>query len=460
MNTRWGVKSIAVFGVASFVGTSCAFAQNAGGIDVTFDFQSEIEVDDNSGLAVDSPGTTSRFDNRLGVAVTSETPVAQLELSFSTIARYEDTPDTGSDFDFVNSSAGLNYVREGVNSDLLLGVQYDVTQIDDLFFIDSDGDLIEDDLIVSDGELQRTNYRARFRTGIDAPLGFGIDLRRRDRNYDGTVDPDLFDSVRDTIKIDATAQVSPTFEATVFAEQILYDADDAVETERTSTFFGIGGTYEINPALTFSAELRSVNIETEDTGGTEEIDGIGGEVSVRQEMSNGFIGASYEHEVNSSDSQRDTVLVERRVDFAAGRLDFAIGLSDSDSGPTRPVGRVTYIQELPAAAIRLVARQTARTTDDAEDILSTQLDFGYFQELNPVSGIDLTIGVGRTEEIGGAGDDVTTRTNLEVAYRRELTEDWDIRLGYRGRLRDEEGSDTARSNAVFATIGRSFSFRP
>jgi len=460
MNTRWGAKSIAIFGVASFVGTSCAFAQNAGGIDVNFDYRSEIEVDDNKGLAVDSIGTTTRFDNIFGAEVVSETPVARLSLSFSTIARYEDAPDTGTNFDFVNSVAGLRYTREGADSDLLLSAEYNVRQIDDLFFIDEDGDLIEDDLIVSDGELQRTTYRARFRTGIDAPLGFGIDLRRQDRNYDGTVDPDLFDSVRDTIRIDATAQVSPTLEANVFAEQILYDADDADSTERTTTSLGVGATYEINPALTFSAELSSVTIETETTGGDTEIDGFDAVLGLEQELPNGFVGATYRREVTASDSERNTIEVSRRVEFASGRLDFAIGLSDSDTGSTEPVGRISYTQELPSAAVRLTARQTARTTDDAEDILSTQLDFGYFREINPVSGFDVTIGLGRTEEVGAGGGDTTTRTNLEVAYRRELTEDWDLRVGYRGRLRDQEGTDTARSNAVFATVGRSFSFRP
>ena len=47
-----------------------------------------------------------------------------------------------------------------------------------------------------------------------------------------------------------------------------------------------------------------------------------------------------------------------------------------------------------------------------------------------------------------------------MTYRQALTRDWDWRLTYRGRYRQEDDGTDVTSNALIAGIDRSFSIRP
>jgi hypothetical protein len=53
----------------------------------------------------------------------------------------------------------------------------------------------------------------------------------------------------------------------------------------------------------------------------------------------------------------------------------------------------------------------------------------------------------------------TRNASLGVSYSRSLTRDWGMNLGYRHRIRDEDGAPSANSDSFFLTIRRDFEIK-
>ena len=104
--------------------------------------------------------------------------------------------------------------------------------------------------------------------------------------------------------------------------------------------------------------------------------------------------------------------------------------------------------------------RSASTNNLNQDILDTRIAVGYGRDINNVSRIDLTLNWGRSEDAGSSGAPTIDLTNLNAAYTRALTSDWNMTGGLTLRQRTETGKADANSTALFLTLGRNFSFRP
>ena len=443
--------------------TASAQVSTDNGLDIVADFESELVVDDNRGLAVNSPGVTTTLNNRLSFGILSETPVSSLALRLGANLRIEERPSGGGDNGFHDPSVQLDYSLSGANSLLTATARYATSRVSDTSFVDLDGDLLADDLIVDEGDLERINFGVRFASGIEGPLGYSIELTRDERDYSDVTDVDLFDRTTDTAEFIASMQLSPVARGRVILQWEDYSAEDEDLTNRTTTGYGFGVEYAINPALTIDAELINQTIDTETTilgiTSATERDELVGNLILTQELPNGTAGLEFSHTIREF-SDRTSLEFDRAFELPNGSFAFGIGVSDSSTGSSSVVGSLDYTQELVDGMISLGLRQSASTNEDSEDVLTTSIDISYLKEITAASALDVSFGLGRSEDAGAGSVDEITRAEFEIALRRELTEEWDWRVGYRARYSKEVGAPSANSNAIFATIDRSFSLRP
>jgi hypothetical protein len=83
----------------------------------------------------------------------------------------------------------------------------------------------------------------------------------------------------------------------------------------------------------------------------------------------------------------------------------------------------------------------------------TRAGLGFNRELDPYSSVSFDITYGLQENQDVDAPDIA-RTDFTATYSRALTEVVFANVGYRFRHRDEE--ESAHSNAVFFSVGRSF----
>jgi hypothetical protein len=427
------------------------------------DLSAGASVDSNEDLDDPSRGTTTRTNLGATFGFLDETEVSRLAVSVFSRAEWSATPDDTEDgFDFRLPSGSLTYVREGPDSRLDLTGRYFYDRVDDDVLVFLDENLNPVDLVVDGGDLRRLSLDGSLSTGISAPIGFDVSGFFDNRDYIGTTDPDLFD--RTSLGGDAALRFTLTEVMTgrLTASYSRLDEDDIGDPLTVRVAYGAGLSYQIDQVTIFSGDLAYTTIEETifDTTTTEN-EGWAYDLGVTRELSDGQIGASLAQIINEA-STRTQVSFNRTRTLPDGNLSFSLGYSfaEDDDAENRFVGGVDYRRDLPTGTITAAFSQEAIADDDGEDTLVTRLALNYGQEINSVSGFGVNFGLGRSQDIGGGDEDSTTRANLGVTYRRELTRDWNWVLGYEARYRREDGGDAATGNRVFTLIDRNFTFRP
>ena len=97
------------------------------------------------------------------------------------------------------------------------------------------------------------------------------------------------------------------------------------------------------------------------------------------------------------------------------------------------------------------------STDNGERQI-TAVSVDWSRQLNTFANLGINAGFVRSEDTGSGA--IVDNADLAASLGYTLAEDWSLNLGYRYRMRDETAVGSATSNSVFATVGRSFSFRP
>ncbi|MEM9341742.1 MAG: hypothetical protein AAGA87_01725 [Pseudomonadota bacterium] len=436
-----------------------AGAQDAGGLQVTGSVRFGAEYDDNSNLSATNEDSQFLLYSDVSLGLVSETPTSRFAINVGGRIQYEDL-DTGFEENgFVNPNGSLSYSLEGADSRLELSASIREADVLDELFLDTDGDLLNDAVISSVGTIQTTRYGVELEFGQTAPIGGALSYSRRERDYSNTVSPDLFDTETDTVRATINFRPRQTLTFRTFVEQTHYEADDVEQTDRTTTSFGIGTTYEIDPILTFDGEVSFREVDETTILGRTETDGVGLSFTLTREMPNGSIALFGDRNV-TTDTTRTQLGVRREMELPRGSLGYSLAVSDSDTGDLVLLGTIDYLHETPNGEFTVALNQTAVANDDDEEVLRTSFDLGYSHELTPVSNIGVSFGLDRTDDIGNGAVTEGTSARLSVVYSQQLTEDWDWQLGYEGRRNSPETGADATSNRIFATIGRSFSIRP
>lgn len=428
------------------------------GLDLTFDVGVTASVSDNAGLEDPAEDPTFRTGVRLGFGLASETRVQELRIGANTRLDYVDGPGESGDIEIASPAFTLSYSRFVPNSRLDFATSYRRDSVDDrTLTVDVPG-FNPIDLIVSGGTLEDTRASVGFATGIEAPFGYNLGVSITDRDYTDTTDPDLYDRRTITGTAGTRFRFSPVAEGRITASYSLYEAENAVETERRTTRIGVGGTLQASPILSIDGSISYNLIEIEEIGAPDdETEGVGATVSVARDMPNGSIVGSVSHRIESA-AERTEFSIRRAMDLPRGALTYGIGYTTADEGDGSILLNVSAVRDLRDGSLRASLSQRTVSDDEDNDLRLTTVDIDYRYEINSVSSLGVGLGLGRTDALGASGED-KTRADLSVTYRRQVTRDWDWSLGYRARYIDEPAR-TATSNTVFTGFDRSFSIRP
>lgn len=425
-----------------------------GGTTLTFGVKSKLSVSDNYALAVIKPGTSTILDTTLSFGYLAETAIDRFAFNAEGVVRASDVPDVGGDFRFDDQKAGLSYTREGANSRFSASADYARVNLDflDPFALATQSNT---DLINSTGIRASRTAKIKFETGINSPLGFGVDASHEALDYSGTTDPGLFDSTTDNIALTSRLRLSPVAEARVKLSQEKYSAADLVNTDRTTRGLSFGVTYELSPTTTLDASVGSSKITTAGGGITK---GAFGTVSLTRAMANGSAALVLDRSFGI-EGGRTTLTAKRDLTLPNGTLAFSLGATKGELGSTAIVGSVAYGQTLPTGELTASLDRSVGSSSSGNDILTTNAALGYSHALSAISNLNFNLDYAAVENVGSGTASNTKRSSLRAEYTHELTPDWDLSAGYEHQRLVTQGTGTASSNTIFMTLGRVFSIR-
>ncbi len=455
--------SLALSGAIAIVaGTGPATGQDAldvGGTTLTFGISSRLEVNDNFTLDPVSAGTATILDTRLSFGLLKQTEVDTLSLLLDGVFRVANLP-TGSDAGFDDPGLVFGYIREGANSRFTADAEWSRANLDFLDPFEIDDILDPTDLTVATGNREVRRARLTFETGIDAPLGFLVDIGTEKETYSDTVDPDFYDQNTNDAAVTARLRFSPVIEGRVRVFQEDFTAEDTSRTDRRTRELTFGVTYAMSQIDTLDVTLgraevretlRAVPSTTTDTGTI-------GSVGLTRELANGSAGILFDRTF-SVNGNRNTVTVSRALDLPTGQLAASIGATRGEVGGTEIVASLDYTQDLARGQITARLERGVDTSTDGDDILSTQAALGYSMEITPVSAVAFGVNYAATDNAGAGGVEEIDRTGFNATYTRSLTEDWNLSAGYEHLRRNSDVDGKAQSNTVFLTLERDFVFR-
>ena len=437
-----------------------------GGPVLTFGLSSTLSATDNYNLRPSEAESVTLFDNRLSFGFRQRRRNDLLHFDFSGLLRANEPPGGSNRFD--DRSARLGYDREGVNSALSLGADYNLTSIgsldpfdDDRFF--DDDPLNETDLTQDRGDREQISARFSFETGLNDPLSFALDGRYRERSFSGTTDPGLFDTRIFDLSATTRFTFSPVTEARVVLRFEDYSAKDAPRTDRQTSSLNLGLTQALSQVDTLDVSLGIQQIETEETVlGIRQSDtqtGMIGSLALTRELTRGTIGTTFDlrESVNGTTA---TWMVERAMPLPRGALEVSLGATSDVSDTIRPVGRVGLTHEMARSTLTASLERQVRTSSRANELRTTRASLGYNYEINSLSQIDVSASFAELARAGGPAVNDTIRADLRATYSHDLTRDWRLSSGYEHRIRDEDSRGRASSNRVFLTLERNFALRP
>ncbi len=451
-----GAGCLSIFSISA----GYVFAQQGnnppeGGPLLTFGISSTVSATDNYSLRPTNGDGDIRFDTDLSFSYLDRR--ANDRLSFV-------LDGVGTD----SNRARVSYDREGVNSALSLGADYNLTALDALNPFDStaffEDDLLdENDLTQDQGDRQQVAARFSFETGINDPVGLSLDGRYRDQTYRDTIDPGLFDT--ETFSLTGTTRltISPVTEARLVLRYEDYTAENPSQTHRQTSSVNLGLTQALSSIDNLNVSLGIKNIETAETIlGVRSSDaerGVVGSLGFTRELLGGTIGTTLD--LNQSINGRTaTWLVNRELLLPRGEIDVSIGVTRDVNGSIHPVGEVDFLHEMLRSTLSASLSRQVATSTRANELLTTRASLGYKYEINSLSDLDFAVNYAAIDQAGGPAVNSTNRTDLSAAYSRALTRDWQFTSGYEYRMREETGAGTATSNRVFITLQREFTLRP
>jgi len=455
-----------LLGVAALSG-AVATAQDVPNPVLSFSLGSTFKADDNLALNPKSAGTSTWIDNRFGLTYATETATSSLSFGASVVWRLSDLAGQGQDSSLDDKTLRFSYALQGANSALSVTANYnraDVAFFDVTRLIPDPTNPIDsaDLTAAASGTRENRSAAVKFQTGIEGPWGMNLSASHNERNYSGTTDPDFYDTTRDNVSVGFTIRPRATTGLTLTLSQSDYSAADAEQTERSTqrATFGLKQDLDRRTALTLS--LGKTWLTTDKVvGGTPEHtaeSGFNGSLGLSRDLANGSVGLQLSHDVSYVGNPRTDLMFQREMDLPRGHLSVSAGPSFQSGGQSGFAGTLAYSHALPRGALNAQISRRYAVNDADNAVETTRERLSWNQELTPVSGLDLSFDY-LTVNSDAVGED-RDRARLEMAYRVELTKDWRLTGGYSHTYYKRELGDSARSNSVFLTLGRTISFAP
>ena len=434
-----------------------------GGLQVDIGLSSTLRLDDNFQLQPGSTGTSTIWDNALTFGLSSVTGLQDFALDGSGVLRYGDIPGR-SISGFEDPTLRLRYQLDRANSQLVLTGRY--RHVDREFLDPFEIEQEETNtgaFYAGGGTMTIRNAALAFVTGINDPLTFTLDLAHDEKDYDATAlasNPRLIGNETDSADATLALKLSPVTSLRFNAGHAHYTADDAVQTDRTTTDYSIGLVQDINPVLLLDARIGVTEVETDTTTGTTRRDGVTGAAMLTKTLTNGTAFAGLDSTVNQNGTHT-SFRFGRSLQLPLGTLSAALGGTRTPSGNSYVIAALAYDRQLRSSNITVSLDRAVSTNNIDEDVLDTRLTVAYGYEINNNSRLDFAVNWGRSESAGIGNAPTIERTSLRAAYSHDLTQDWALSGGVLLRHRaDSSATGDAQSNSVFLTLDRTFSFRP
>lgn len=429
------------------------WAQDAGGIQATFDFSQRFEYTEEDGITVGSDEGL-RTITGLGFTLSSESRSQRLAFSGFTNVAKNLTNSDGVEFE--DTVVALDYARFSRNSELTFGLTYRRDEVDDLAF-DTEL-LLDDDITSGDGQREIFGVATGLTLGREGPITATLTQAYERSVYSDTIDPSLNDSDTRSATGRLSFQVSPVLTTDIFAAWTEVDEDGPTALDRRFWRAGVGAVYDISPATTLRGELFYEDESSEDDELTEE-NGIGYALSVTTDRPNGEISLSFEEEQTINGTRREA-LIGRSYDLRRGSLSFAVGATRTEGFSTQSLANVAFDFQIdPLSTIRMELDQTAGVNDDDSEVVNTRFDMSYTRNISSLSDISASIALVDENVIGtGLGDEQSVR--FDLTHRYEITRDWNLVSGFEFSSVDEDTSERRDRSTLFLGIERSFDIRP
>ena len=409
---------LSVFAVPAGVQAQSATGTDTGGIQLTFGVTFRLEAQDNRGLSVINEQSSFEAATDLSFGLLTETRTQRFAFDMGGSLRTLNTDlDVAKADGFVNPFAALSYDISNASS--RFGISARISESD----LSGSETILDDDgfEIISDGTATRRTSRAEisYDWGDDRRFGWGVFARYLGTDYrGGTVQNTAGEAVNDSTRLT----------------------------------YGARARFDISEATTLTSTLSHQTYEEDGVAGTRETLAFDNALTVDRPL--GPVTFNFGI-TDTEEGQRVALSAGRSYETPTGTFNGALGVTRAASGGTFLTANLGYNHPLPRGALNfgLVRSVSSSNTEDTERV-NTQLNFGYTQELTPISGISLAINWADTETVStGLG---TSTTTLSATYRHELTPDWDLNAGYRHNLRNDDTTGRARNNTLFIEMSRAF----
>ena len=438
---------IAIATAATFTGQSQA--QDGGSaISGNLNLSTSITSNSNQGLNPVSAGTTLTASETLGFSLTSETRAQSLGLSINTGVTYKDDPSGDTTLTFNSPDLDLNYSREGANSSFNFGANYNTGDVVDVIAQDPTSTVVAAD----DGTLNVTGLSFGLQAGIEAPVGVEISGSSKNSDYTDTTDPDLVDNEDMSLSATVNFRFSPVTNGSLTATQTSSSAESVGNLETESISYSFGLSHELRRGLTMSGALGMRENTTTEFLATSETDGLFGNLGLNQDLPNGSIYG--EVSFDESESVGTTSLTfGGSTNLKDGALSASITATDDGAFGNVVLGSLDFSKELANGSFVVGISQSIEKDINDDDQKYSSIGMSYSQEINSISGFDLSLDITQSEDLSTSNS--STKTKLSVGYNHELTQDWDLSVGYSHQQFSETGSADADSDSLYLTLSRS-----
>ncbi|WP_299356654.1 hypothetical protein [uncultured Shimia sp.] len=447
----------AVFGIDA--ASLPVLAQEAGDQVFTFGIRQQFGIDDNIRLDPSSAGATYYSDTALSFGVTTENGTDSFSFFAEGVGRIVDDPIIGTDSGFRDPKVDLFYMRNAANSRLSVFANY---YKPDLAFQDP---LQQDDIGSQDfyrgGGTREEFYGGIFlETGLQSPLGFVIDINSRRNSYSDVTDPLLYSNETHYAGLGVNFRLSNVARGRIDVSEKYYRAENASSTNTDTRRLTFGLDYDISATDRLSVDLgHSKVVETFDAlpGVENNLNGPVGEIFYRRLMPDGVATASLDTTLTSRG--RETTLEFGRVyERPSGRFEFSLGAAAGEDFDARPIGLLAYSTETARSAFDVSLSRTASIDDELNQATETnRFSMGYRVDVTNVSAISFDLYLADINLVGigtsGAG---RSRGSLYASYIHDLTQDWNMVVGYQYKYFDPDSGASSKSNGVFLTLERDF----
>ena len=446
--------------ITLLIAGNAAFAQQEeGGLLLTFDIGVGLEANDNEDLDPVSSNRSTELNNTLSFGLISRTRTQTFELGLDGILRATKQSGQSTDFGFENPAAQMLYRREAANSLLTADLSYSEFELSSVRAILDEGLDPSEAIVVDSGRRQALFANAMLETGMEAPLGFVLDIGFRDIDYTDTTDPSLFASTTHRVSSLVRLQLTERTNAQINYAYRLYEEEDPFLTSRTTQSLSFGVEHEVSPITVLSASVGATDIT--ETFGVALPDnnhhGLIAEFSLMQELPAGSFGLSFDHQVETT-GERSTFQAERGFEWPTGQLVLEAGVVNNTTGDLEPIGSLEFVQEMPRGQFTANVSRRFFTDANNQDLRITSAGVGYNVDVNDLSQLRFGMNFTNVKDQGiGTGD--SDRVDLTAEYTREITEGLALSVGYGHEFYNTETTNAAHNNRVFLNLVRHFEFR-